>query len=625
MYAAKSHNFHRLTPSTQTTTTTPPTHPNHPPGKKAKRKAREKMLLEAKRLASLQKRRELKAAGLELKMREKKRKYIDYGREIPFHRQAPAGFYATGEEKAEGMKQQLDPRFEALRVDKMEAERRDEAENRERAQDRKRQKKLMEENLPQLVMAVNNLNDPVAIRKRAPLSLPAPQVSDQELEEIVKLGQAGALAGAGGDGATAALLGDYRDAPTPLATPMRTPRQAAGQDVVMQEARNLLALQRAETPLKGGEAVVPGLEEGTGFDGHVPRSGRITTPSVLSTGMRGGPGGMTPLAGGATPLDRRSVGGSSSVAGGRAGLAGGATPMRDQLGLNLGAAGSLDPAHQQLMVLSEKKRQKALRAQLAEGLSALPEPQYSYEISIPELDEEDAAAEAAAAAVPEDAADRDAREAARRRAQEEAELERRSTVLKRGLPRPPTVDPEAFVLPKGADVEGDAVVAADQAVLQELLGVLRHDNAKYPVGKDGGAGGGGGGKKGKKSKGGAGGGGGGAVPHLPTVHPKLLDKARAMVAEEAGGAGAEVDQGELEEAWLKAFGDLAYFPNRQAFGRLSGAAKQDRLAALIFQFDALSSSLERDAKKVRVVVWGGLVRGVWILERGSEDQVVSLL
>jgi pre-mRNA-splicing factor CDC5/CEF1 len=46
-------------------------------GKKAKRKAREKMLVEAKRLASLQKRRELKAAGLELKMREKKRKYID--------------------------------------------------------------------------------------------------------------------------------------------------------------------------------------------------------------------------------------------------------------------------------------------------------------------------------------------------------------------------------------------------------------------------------------------------------------------------------------------------------------------------------------------------------------------
>lgn len=35
-------------------------------GKKAKRKAREKMLEEARRLAALQKRRELKAAGIEL-------------------------------------------------------------------------------------------------------------------------------------------------------------------------------------------------------------------------------------------------------------------------------------------------------------------------------------------------------------------------------------------------------------------------------------------------------------------------------------------------------------------------------------------------------------------------------
>ena len=56
----------------------------------------------------------------------------------------------------EGEKQALDPRFEALRVDKMEAERRDEEENRRRNQDRKRHKKLVEENLPQMVMAVNS-------------------------------------------------------------------------------------------------------------------------------------------------------------------------------------------------------------------------------------------------------------------------------------------------------------------------------------------------------------------------------------------------------------------------------------------------------------------------------------
>ena len=59
-------------------------------GKKAKRKAREKQLEEARRLASLQKRREMKAAGIDV--RNRKRKYgIDYNREIPFEKPVPIG------------------------------------------------------------------------------------------------------------------------------------------------------------------------------------------------------------------------------------------------------------------------------------------------------------------------------------------------------------------------------------------------------------------------------------------------------------------------------------------------------------------------------------------------------
>lgn len=55
---------------------------------------------------------------------------------------------------------------------------------------------------------------------------------------------------------------------------------------------------------------------------------------------------------------------------------------------------------------------------------------------------------------------------------------------------------------------------------------------------------------------------------------------------------------EIEEAWSKSYNDLAFFPNRQAFGRVSGASKADRLAAIIFQFDALASAMEKDGKKV---------------------------
>ena len=69
-------------------------------GKKAKRKARERALEDAKRLTTLQKRRELKAAGIETRLNSnKKRKFIDYAREVPFHKVPPAGFYDVSTER----------------------------------------------------------------------------------------------------------------------------------------------------------------------------------------------------------------------------------------------------------------------------------------------------------------------------------------------------------------------------------------------------------------------------------------------------------------------------------------------------------------------------------------------
>lgn len=67
-------------------------------GKKAKRKAREKQLEEARRLASLQKRREIKAAGLEAFQRQRKQRGIDYNAEIAFEKKPPPGFFDTSAE-----------------------------------------------------------------------------------------------------------------------------------------------------------------------------------------------------------------------------------------------------------------------------------------------------------------------------------------------------------------------------------------------------------------------------------------------------------------------------------------------------------------------------------------------
>ena len=76
---------------------------------------------ESRRLSMLQKRRELKAAGIESKLRVgggKKRKFIDYAREIPFQKLPPAGFYDVGEERSESdrIKQRIDPSKQGKKI-----------------------------------------------------------------------------------------------------------------------------------------------------------------------------------------------------------------------------------------------------------------------------------------------------------------------------------------------------------------------------------------------------------------------------------------------------------------------------------------------------------------------------
>ena len=67
-------------------------------GKKAKRKSREKQLEEARRLASLQKKRELQAAGIELRQKGSRRRGINYNEEVAFEKKPAVGFFDTADE-----------------------------------------------------------------------------------------------------------------------------------------------------------------------------------------------------------------------------------------------------------------------------------------------------------------------------------------------------------------------------------------------------------------------------------------------------------------------------------------------------------------------------------------------
>lgn len=79
-------------------------------GKKATRKIRERMLEESKRIAELQKRRELKQAGINVAIKKPKRKYgtdIDYNEDIVYEQSPIPGMYDTSNED-----RQIEKKFE---------------------------------------------------------------------------------------------------------------------------------------------------------------------------------------------------------------------------------------------------------------------------------------------------------------------------------------------------------------------------------------------------------------------------------------------------------------------------------------------------------------------------------
>lgn len=216
-------------------------------GKKAKRKARERNLEEARRLAMLQKKRELKAAGIQTRFKLKQ-KGMDYNADIPFEKQAAPGFYDTTEEQAKAKPLPVGKTMRELEGGKRKKDMED-------AERRKRQKKAKDATNEQQSGAmahfqgareaqVQKLREEQQISKRRKLILPGAQVSEQELEEIVKIGQAGENARLaveeGGNEAGRGLLGEY--SALSHAKDIRTPRTAP------QGARLLVCCRRTHAP-----------------------------------------------------------------------------------------------------------------------------------------------------------------------------------------------------------------------------------------------------------------------------------------------------------------------------------------------------------------------------------------
>ncbi|CAH1420086.1 unnamed protein product [Lactuca virosa] len=154
-------------------------------GKKAKRKAREKQLAEVRRVASLQKRRELKVAGIDNRNWNGKRNGIDYNAEIPFERRPPPGFYdVVGESLLIGEQPYKFP----TTIEEIEGERRVDTEACLRKQGIERNKIAQRKDAPSTILYANKLNDLESVRKRPKINLATPRISDYELHYIATFG-----------------------------------------------------------------------------------------------------------------------------------------------------------------------------------------------------------------------------------------------------------------------------------------------------------------------------------------------------------------------------------------------------------------------------------------------------
>lgn len=462
-------------------------------GKKAKRKARERQLEESRRLAVLQKRRELKNAGINIKVVTRKPGEMDYNADIPFEKPAAPGFYDTMEEEArnEHQREMFDPRKQQL-ANKRKGDQDDDAERKKRKGDKDSGSGAS--SAAARAGQMQKIREAEQSSKRKPLSLPQPQVGESEMEDIIKMGMAGNKASkmAGDEETTRGLIGNYTSMVG--ATPIRTPRAPPQEDHIANEIKNIRALTETQSSLLGGENTP--LHEGgssTGFEGITPRKQDIVTPNPMATPFRQASGvGATPVRGGIGP---------------------GATPLRtprDHFALNREGEQPIGATPRDI-----KMHENTTRNQIRSKLSALPKPKET-EWELEELPSESTEPTAAAEIVEEDSAERDRKENEAREKAAQAELKRQSQVYQRGLPRPSVLDIDALLQRASQVTDHIGGMISKEAAL-----LIAHDARKFPV-------------PGAKVE--------GKAKKMERYDDGLLDKARAAI-------DAEVSASQQQQEW----------------------------------------------------------------------------
>lgn len=399
-------------------------------------------------------------------------------------------------------------------------------------------------------------------KKRSKLVLPEPQVSDQDMQQVVKLGKASdtakEVALESGVETTDALLGDYSITPQALVTP-RTP---AVVDRIMQEAQTIMALTNVETPLKGG---LNTPLHTTDFSTALPAPNLVSTPNTLL---------VTPYRSSEktscfqTPLSvtaRKEQVHTPALA-------------RDKLNINI-------EEHSETPVPNNNS--------LREKLSTLPTPRNDYEIVVPEDSIED---DKEGATVPfiEDQSDTDIRLIEEEKALEEAALKCRSQVIQKKLPRPAEIN--TTILRPPTDMIGlTELQRAEELIKQEMITMLHYDAMQNPVDQ----------RTGISLK---------KVSSFQQLQTYLdqnpydefeedeLSQAENLLKNEMkvvkiGMAHGDLSLENYSHVWQECLSQVLYLPSQNRYTRANLASKKDRLEATERKLEQNRKHMAKEAKR----------------------------
>ncbi|EGC36602.1 hypothetical protein DICPUDRAFT_77715 [Dictyostelium purpureum] len=391
-------------------------------GKKEKRKFREKQLEEARRLAFLQKKRELKAAGINYNPKKKgKETSWDLNKEIPFYLKPKAGFYDVPDEELRDDPNK-DQEFIGKRIDQIENPKYLERQEKANKLDDIKKKKKELFDLPKAIADVSKLNDVEHTVKRSKMVLPEPQLTDDDIQEIADYEKIN-----GGEG----LSSDGFPVPAPRTPANTIARTPVREDTIMMEAKNLLDLSNAQTPLKVDVSATPKPKQTT------------TTTTTSSTPLR------TPNPLLAQTPNRKNVDSETSFSN------------------------------------EDKFKKQQNKNQLLSSLKSLPSPSIEYKLELPSeapTIEEDQEIEL-------DSSETHIREEQQLKHKEQFKLRNRSTVLKRNLPRSRNlfkiIDEKHSS--KSTDqniVQIDSTKPLDSQIVKiiqkEINKIISHDNIIFP-------------------------------------------------------------------------------------------------------------------------------------------------